>query len=131
MSVCTYIPIRTQIVFTYYNFTVDEIEIESDTGRIIVSPIDRDYHQLQTYEFTIIACEVPEPESCVNQNAIFIVDDIDDQRPEISVDPNDLVIKIPENSMGTINIPISAHDIDFVSITSLREIFQSYPQSRH
>lgn len=90
----------------------DDVTIDALTGEIKVSAIDRDARQEQTFTFNIIACEVNLPGECITQSVVFLITDLNNQIPEITVSPQ--VIEIDENFYGDLDITISVTDLDLV-----------------
>lgn len=65
------------------------------------------------FSFEIVAYEVPEPESTTSQLVTIVVNDVNDNYPEISVDASEICI--PENTTLTLDLDVVVEDIDFVS----------------
>lgn len=91
------------------------VSIDKDTGEISVEPINRDAGNDQI-SFSVTAIEVEDPTSTLTNTMLLIIQDVDDQIPEITVDGSDkkeLNIAIDEGSTE-IDTKILVSDIDQV-----------------
>lgn len=86
---------------------------------ISVESIDRDELELDVLQFMIFACEENDPYYCINQTILFIVNDINNQDPLITV-AGSTDLEIPENYFEDLNIDMYAHDRDTVRKSNVK-----------
>nr|AJA41107.1 cadherin-like protein [Holotrichia parallela] len=103
--------INDDIVHTTDGSWSQYISIGLETGVITVLPIDRDADQEIIYTFTITACEVMMETACVSQLVTFLVRDLNNQWPEITVD-SARTTRILENTYQDLEFVISVNDRD-------------------
>ncbi|XP_071055461.1 cadherin-87A [Onthophagus taurus] len=113
----------------YYQLNFDQIEdwnskvsIHRDDGKISVAKLDRDEENRDIYTFKVKACEEDSDESeetCIEQEIIFILSDINDNRPIFTIDPpsditeeNIIYLELLETTASTISTKINLNDID-------------------
>lgn len=79
-----------------------------------MNPIDRDADGIQIYQFQIFACEQKIPSACANQNISFLVDDINDQFPNITAIIQEF--NMDENYYGDLDLGMVVIDMDIVRV---------------
>ncbi|CRL07387.1 CLUMA_CG020361, isoform A [Clunio marinus] len=95
-------------------FYKELISIEETTGIIHVQPIDRDALKIEFYPFDIYAYKCNNDTSFVTNSATLIVDDVNDNSPEIFIPIEKKIIKLMENSFNTLfeSTELIVDDID-------------------
>ncbi|XP_066993174.2 cadherin-AgCad1 [Anabrus simplex] len=87
-------------------------QIDENSGVFSVGEINRDVLKVDTYKMKVIAYETDDPNSSVEANITILVNDINDNIPEIS--PDNQAIKIDEETSMTLTFenPFSVTDQD-------------------
>lgn len=88
--------------------------MESPTGKITINPIDRDTMKKEVIRFQVTAYEKEDPQSNIVATIIIIIEDINDNIPQIF--PENLQINIDEETYMTLDFgqPIIISDPDLV-----------------
>nr|AHJ10508.1 cadherin [Alphitobius diaperinus] len=112
--------INYKIEFTNLNMSPssddsDLITIDPETGVITINKIDREkgYKDDQVI-FDVTAFEVPDPSAKITDQVTLIIQDIDDNIPEITTKDGSkpLQIQVPENTADLGELDITVSDID-------------------
>uniref|UniRef100_A0A1B0ACX3 Cadherin domain-containing protein n=1 Tax=Glossina pallidipes TaxID=7398 RepID=A0A1B0ACX3_GLOPL len=99
------------------------ISINNFAGRLHVLPIDRDILNQEIFHFYTCAYKCDNSSWLIKDETILIVQDINDHKPEIALNPK--LVKIPESKYMTVPLnEFSVEDLDLGSNGSYRVFLQ-------
>ncbi|KAL7052776.1 hypothetical protein ACKWTF_005003 [Chironomus riparius] len=95
-------PICYTLIFDEDKDFSNLITIEETTGKIQVKPIDRDSLKIEVFPFYIKAYECQDETSWINNSAVLLVDDLNDNIPLIYFNATKNVIEMYEETFYTL-----------------------------
>uniref|UniRef100_A0A1A9WDV3 Cadherin domain-containing protein n=1 Tax=Glossina brevipalpis TaxID=37001 RepID=A0A1A9WDV3_9MUSC len=99
------------------------ISINNYTGQLHILPIDRDVLNQEIFHFYTCAYKCDNSSWLIKNSTILIVQDINDHKPVISLNPK--VVKIPESKYLTVPLEeFSVEDFDLGSNASFKIFFE-------